>query len=366
MDPLHVAAEVDLTGIDIDTSAPVLVTGATGYLAGWIVAALLHAGVTVHAAVRDPDRTAKVQHLLDIAASSPGELTLFAADLLREGSYTEAMQGCRIVFHTASPFVRNVEDPQRDLVDPAVRGTHNVLTSANEVESVQRVVLTSSIAAMYTDAVDAEAQPGGRLTENIWNTTASLTHEPYSYSKTLAEKEAWKLAKAQDRWRLVVINPAFVIGPSLNADPTSESFSILKQMGRGDMRLGAPRLAISVVDVRDVARAEIAAAYFPDVQGRHIVSGHDTDFLTMGFTLLPEFGRRYPLPRWAMPKRLFWLVAPAVGVTRDYVDKNVDHVLLADNAKSRERLGMAYRPMSTSLNEMFAQMVDQGAFATKK
>ncbi|MFF1264143.1 MULTISPECIES: NmrA family NAD(P)-binding protein [unclassified Streptomyces] len=83
--------QVDLGGLTVDTSAPVLVTGATGYVAGWIVKGLLDAGATVHAAVRDPRITTKVRHLLDIADTSPGTLHLFASDLMREGSYFEAI-----------------------------------------------------------------------------------------------------------------------------------------------------------------------------------------------------------------------------------------------------------------------------------
>lgn len=152
--------QVDLNNLPIDTSAPVPVTGATGYVASWIVKSLLDAGVTVHAAVRAPRNTGKVQHLLDAADAPPGTLRMFASDLLRDGSYTEAMRGCRIVFHTASPFVRSVRDPQRDLVDPAVRGTRNVLGTANEIGSVERVVLTSSFAAMIGDAEDILQIPG--------------------------------------------------------------------------------------------------------------------------------------------------------------------------------------------------------------
>src|SRR3954447_956907 len=137
------ASDPDLSGIPVDTSVPVLVTGATGYVAGWIVKGLLDAGVTVHAAVRDPQNTGKVQHLLDLADRSPGALRLFAADLLRDGSYTEAMQGCGIVLHTASPFTTRVKDPLRELIDPAVQGTRTVLESADAVPSVTRVVLTS-------------------------------------------------------------------------------------------------------------------------------------------------------------------------------------------------------------------------------
>ncbi len=357
-------SDLDLSGIEVDASAPVLVTGATGYVAGWIVKGLLDAGVTVHAAVRDPDNKAKIAHLVDLAAKSPGDVRFYRADLLTEGAYTEAMQGCRIVFHTASPFTRIVDDPQRDLIDPAVRGTANVLTSANRVSSVSRVVLTSSCAAIYSDAVDCENAPGGKITEQIWNTTSSLSYEPYSYSKLLAEKEAWRIADGQDRWRLVVVNPSLVIGPATGPDSTSESFTLVKQLADGTMKLGAPRLAMGVVDVREVARAHIAAAYLPGAHGRHIVSGHDTDLVEIAQSLQPRFGRDFPLPKRALPKFLVWLAAPSVGLNRDFVRKNIGHVWRADNGKSRRELGVSYRPLRESMEGMFSQMVEQGAVSS--
>ncbi|MBN0048047.1 NAD-dependent epimerase/dehydratase family protein [Streptomyces actuosus] len=357
--------EPDLTGIPVDTSAPVLVTGATGYVAGWLVKGLLDAGVTVHAAVRDPRNTAKIQHLVDFAEKSPGEIRFFAADLLEEGSYTEAMAGCRIVFHTASPFTTQVDDPQRELIDPAVLGTRSVLESANATPSVQRVVLTSSCAAIYTDASDCAKAPGGRLTEDVWNTTASLDYQPYSYSKLLAERTAWDIADAQDRWRLVVINPSLVIGPSVNAQPTSESFSIVRQLGDGTLRRGAPRAGLGVVDVRDLARAHIAAGYLPDARGRHILSGHDTDVLALGRALLPRFGDRFPIPRRALPKPLVWLAAPSAGLSRTFVSRNVGVEWHADNGKSRRELGMVYRPLQESMEDMFQQLVEKGTVAAR-
>ena len=158
----------------VDTSSPVLVTGATGYVAGHIIQRLLEAGVTVHAAVRDPTRKEKLKFLSELAEHLPGEIKYFKSDLLDEGSYCEAMQGCSIVFHTASPFTIDVKDPQKDLVDPAVLGTRNVLEEASRTDSVRRVVLTSSCAAIYGDNADCRAAPGGILTEEAWNTTSSL------------------------------------------------------------------------------------------------------------------------------------------------------------------------------------------------
>ncbi|HZJ39574.1 MAG TPA: NAD-dependent epimerase/dehydratase family protein [Demequina sp.] len=355
----------DLTGIDIDidTSRPVLVTGATGYVAGWIVKGLLDAGATVHAAVRDLGNAAKVAHLMALEEDAPGTLTLFAADLNQPGSYADAMAGCGVVFHTASPFTRDVEDPQRDLVDPAVGGTRDVLETANGIQTVTRVVVTSSCAAIYTDAVECAAAPGGRLTEDIWNTTASLDYEPYSFSKVEAEKEAWRIADAQDRWRLVVINPSLVVGPSLQSNPTSESFAIVRQLIGGQMRLGAPRVALGVVDVRDAARAHLAAGFLPDAEGRHIVSGHGTNTVGMGRELRKHFGSGLPLPRNAIPKWLFKAVAPAFGVSRRYVEGNVDHPFAADNGKSRRSLGATYRPLQESLVDMVTQVLERDAAA---
>ncbi len=353
---------VDLSGIDVPTDAPVLVTGATGYVAGWVVKALLDAGVTVHAAVRDPDASARVAHLVAMADAAPGELKLFAADLLTPGAYTEAMRGCRVVIHTASPFTRAVADPQRDLVDPAVLGTRSVLESASATPSVERVVLTSSIAAVYSDAIESERAPHGVLDESLWNTTASLTYEPYLYSKTLAEREAWRIADAQDRWRLVAVNPGMVLGPALNPDPTSDSFTIMKMLGDGTMRFGGVRLPLPAVDVRDVARAHVAAAFLPDASGRYLLCGHDTDTMEMARLLRPRFGRALALPRFALPKPLVWAVGPLVTMQRRYVTRNIGHVLLVDNTRSREGLGVNYRPLWESLEDMAAQMIDRGAF----
>ena len=126
---------------------PILVTGATGYIASWVIKKLLEQGHTVHATVRDLNKTASFAHLEKIAQELNANLKFFKANLLDEGSFDEAMQGCEVVIHMASPFlVTNFKDPIADLVDPAVKGTINVLNSVNRTESVKRVVVTSSIA----------------------------------------------------------------------------------------------------------------------------------------------------------------------------------------------------------------------------
>ena len=354
--------------LDIPTSQPVMVTGATGYVAGVLVKQLLEAGLTVHAPVRNPDAQDKLKYLDDIAANSPGSIHYFKADLLNRGSYAEAMQGCEVVFHTASPFVINVADPQKDLVDPARLGTQNVLEQANVTPSVKRVVLTSSCAAIYGDNQDLADAPNGTLNEQIWNTSSNLTHNPYSYSKTLAEQTAWSIAEQQTQWRLVVVNPSLVVGPGINPFASSESFNLIRQMGNGTFKAGAPRWGMGVVDVRDLATAHINAAFLPNAEGRHIICGHNTDLLSMAQSLSAKYGDDYPLPRKAVPKWLLWLVGPWVdkSMTRRMVARNVDLPWRADNRKSTAALGMTYLPLQQSMQDFFQQMIDSGQLPKPK
>ena len=114
----------------------VLVTGANGYVASWIVKKLIDEGHTVHATVRNINDTSKTVHLKSLVKGSSGKLKIFEADLLIDDSYKASMEGCSIVFHTASPFRLDIKDPQKELIDPALRGTENVLTTANKISSV--------------------------------------------------------------------------------------------------------------------------------------------------------------------------------------------------------------------------------------
>ncbi|MBN2891850.1 MAG: NAD-dependent epimerase/dehydratase family protein [Bacteroidales bacterium] len=347
----------------IDKSKPVLVTGATGYIAGWLVKSLLDEGITVHAAVRNPDDTQKNAHLVELAKNSKGEIKFFKTDLLDANSYKEAMTNCELVYHTASPFTLDVKDPQKDLIEPAVIGTENVLKQANKIETVKRIVVTSSCAAIYTDATDCSMAPNGVLTEEIWNTTSSLEYQPYSYSKTLAEKKAWEMNKEQNLWDLVTINPSLVLGPALNANSvTSESYNLLKQLVDGTMKIGAPKMGIGMVDVRDVAEAHFQAGFNPNANGRYITSAHNTNFLEIAQSLLPKYGDKYPIPKKALPKWLLMIVGPMINkaMTRRYIKNNVNIEFKADNSKIKNELGIAFKPMQETMEDSMQTLIDNG------
>jgi nucleoside-diphosphate-sugar epimerase len=348
----------------IDPTAPVLVTGATGYVAGRLVEKLLAEGLTVHAAVRDPENKKKLQYLDALAETHPGAIRYFKSDLMEPGSYAEAMQGCELVFHTASPFTTSVSDPVKELIDPAKLGTRNVLESANDTPSVKRVVVTSSCAAIYGDNADLTKTPNGVFTEEIWNTSSSVEHQAYSYSKTVAEREAWDMAGKQDRWDLVVVNPPLVMGPGINPHGTSESFAIMKQFGDGTLKAGAPRWGFGIVDVRDLAEAHYRVGFTPAAAGRFIISGHNSDLAELAEPLRRHFGDAYPIPTRTMPKWLIWIVGPMVNkaMTRKVVSLNINLPWKGDNSKSKRELGMTYRPLEETIVEFFQQMVDAGTF----
>ncbi|THW00136.1 cinnamoyl-CoA reductase [Aureobasidium pullulans] len=221
-----------------------LVTGGTGFIGIYVIKLLLERGDRVHT-----------------TNAYPGKLHLFQADLLKEGSFAQAMQGCDIIHHVASPFLvpQQIKDGMKDIVEPAIKGTQNVLSTANQTESVKRIVLTSSIAAMYGDSADILHYDNATLTESHWNTTSTATSSAYSYSKVAAEREAWKICHAQSRWDLIAINPGLVIGPSLTPESASGSLHVLEAMYKGDNKMGAPELHYPIVDVREVAEAHVRA-----------------------------------------------------------------------------------------------------------
>ena len=350
----------------IDKSKPVLVTGGSGYVAGWIINDLLEAGITVRATVRDAGLPDKVTHLNDLAETLPGKLRLFAADLLEPGAFDQAMQGCELVLHTASPFLlKGDKDPQAAFIQPALEGTRNVLTAVDRTRTVKRVVLTSSVAAIVGDFAEIETLDGPAFTEEHWNTTSSETHQPYSYSKTIAEKEAWRISRNQDRWDLVVINPSMVVGPSLTKRTVSGSVSLMKQFGDGTTRLGVPDLTLGMVDVRDVAQAHIQAGFTPEASGRHIVSAGEIQLIEIGRILKEHFGNRYPFPKNVSPKFVVSLVAPLLGMTRAFVKKNVGYAVKFDNGYSIKDLQLSYRPIQETLIAHFQQLVDDGLVTQK-
>lgn len=334
----------------------ILVTGGTGYIGSWVVKDLLEKGYTVRLTVRNKTKTAGFSHLTAIAEKASGKLEIWEADLLKKGSFHAAADGSDAIMHIASPFILKFKDPVKELIEPAVQGTQNVLEAATASSTVTKVILTSSVAAVHGDNIDMKEQHLSEFTEAQFNSSSSEKHQPYSYSKVMAEKEAWKMAKAQNHWKLVVINPSFVMGPSLNPNSVSESLSFMKDMISGKFYMGAPELQFGFVDVRDVAKAHGLALENPEASGRHILAERVAGVYEIGQIIKHEFNGKYKTPIMISPKWMLYLVGWMFGLSATYISRNVGYPIKLNNSKSIHDLGLTYTPLNITLKDMIQSM----------
>jgi nucleoside-diphosphate-sugar epimerase len=334
----------------------ILVTGGAGYIGSWVVKDLVEKGHNIRVSVRNKSNTEKYKHILDLGEKNPGTVELFEADLTKENSFDMAAVGCDSIIHMASPFILNHKDAQKNLVDPALNGTKYVLSSATKSGTVKKIVLTSSVAAVHGDTIDMQEQGLSEFTEDQWNTTSSLEHQPYSFSKVLAEKEAWQISKNQDQWKLVVINPSFVMGPSLAKISNSGSLDFMNDILSGKFKTGAPDLNFGFVDVRDVAKSHVLALESNSAEGRHILSERTMNVMSLAKIIESAFPKKYKLPTMQSPKWLMSIIGPMFGVTRKFVKRNVGFKINLNASKSINELKLSYTPIEKSIKDMVEWM----------
>ena len=310
-----------------DRASTVLVTGGSGYVAGWIIVDLLRRGWTVRATIRDLARGAALRETW--AAHAPLEqLSFHAADLLADRGWDDAAQGATHVIHAASPMPIR-EYRTHDLIEPARAGTRRVL-EAVERAGARRIVMTSSTVA-------ALAAGEAIHDETSWTDPAAPNLGNYGRAKTLAERDAWAMAEASDgALALTTILPAAIAGPLLGA-PTgwSDQFRALL----AGERPALPRIGFNFVHIRDVVDLHRHALMDDGMTGQRIVAASDFLWLRDIALLLRErYGERaskVPLrkvPDWLV--RLIGLVnvdarlaAPSLGQRHAFNTKHAETLL---------------------------------------
>jgi dihydroflavonol-4-reductase len=226
----------------------VLVTGGTGYVAGWCVAELLSRGYRVRTTVRDAARQRQVRDAVATIVEPADRLDFAVADLTGDAGWAAAMADADYVLHVASPLGSDSAD--RDaMVAPARDGTVRVLAAASAA-GVRRVVLTSAANAASPSSYAEE----GVTDETLWTDPEDPSIIPYRRSKTLAELAAWDYLRGQNgATELVTVLAGAVFGPIMST-ATVGSVGIIARMVAGRMR-GVPRIGLEVVDVRDLVDA---------------------------------------------------------------------------------------------------------------
>jgi dihydroflavonol-4-reductase len=338
------------------TTAPVCVTGATGFIAAHIIRDLLARGYRVRGTVRNPGRKADLGFLTSLPGAAE-RLELAAADLLEAKSWDAAVAGCEYVMHTASPYQIDVKDPQRDLVDPAVMGTRHVLDACRRA-AAKRVVLTSSMAAV-TDEPDVNHV----LTEADWNTKSTLERNPYYFSKVLAEREAWKIVNEEKAgFDLVVINPYMVIGPSLSPGK-NYSTQMFVNLAKGAYP-AIPALTWGFVDVRDVSAAHVRAMETPSASGRYLCVGDRLSLRDVA-GIMREAGVRGRIPTIGMDNAFGTAVLKLLSYTQpkgmgSYMRSHLGGVPAYDTSKIRRELGLEFRPARASVLDTLQDLRHRG------
>jgi nucleoside-diphosphate-sugar epimerase len=332
----------------------VLVTGATGYIAGALIRQLLEKGWTVHGTVRniaksEPGLRARLGH------PSADAFKLFEAELMSDNGWAEAMAGCTHVAHVASPIPAQAPKHEDDLIVPAREGTLRALRFARDA-GVTRFVQTSSTAAV------AYGVDRGEYTfdESHWTNIGHPDAYPYVKSKTIAERAArdWVAAEG-GALEFVSVNPGMVLGPVESAD-FSASVELVQQLLSGAMPM-APNLGFPIVDVRDIAALHVLALETPGLAGeRFLGAGAFLTALEVAGVLRTRLGQKArkaptkPMPDWLVTI-LALFNAEVRGVTTEI--GKVRHV---DASHARERLGWTMRPVEDTLAECGESLIAHG------
>ncbi len=331
----------------------VLVTGGSGFLAGWCMVELLDRGYEVRTTVRDLGREAEVREAV-AAGGQPGEkIAVLAADLTSDDGWKEAVAGCAYVLHVASPFPPVQPKDPDELIVPAREGTRRVLRAALAA-GVKRTVVTSSVAA-----IAGGAKTPGPLTEDDWTDLDFDGLSPYVRSKTIAEQAAWELAREQGaEERLATVNPGAILGPLLSRD-ASYSLEAIERLLKGIP--GTPKVGFSFVDARDVADLQVKAMTAPEAGGQRFIAV--AEFLWMAevaATLRRELGEdAAKVPTRSVPDLLVRAMAlfdPGIRSITNQLGKKLTY----SSAKAETTLGWAPRPVEQTIAETGRSMVDLG------
>jgi len=327
----------------------VLVTGGTGFIAGWCIVQLLERGYAVRTTVRD---AAKEQRVRAAVRGNTDRLSVVVADLNDDRGWDAAVAGCDYVLHVASPLGGGAVKDRHALVAPARDGTLRVLRAAAKA-GVKRVVMTSAAATARPPLTSDRVSD-----ETIWADPEDPQFDAYRVSKILAERAAWDFMQSEGKASmLTTILPGAVFGPLRDAENLG-SVQIIHGMLRG--RPGAlPRLGFWIVDVRDLADLHIRAMTAAAAAGQRFIAAGEFMWMEgMAKTLRAQLGEQgAKVPTRRLPDFVVRLLLPFMANLRTLA------LLLGrrfpiNTDKSRKVLAFAPRPAAATLVDCARSLLD--------
>lgn len=325
----------------------ILVTGATSYVGTHVIKVFLAKGYHVRGQARNESSAQKVHKVFPDAVAKGTLTTVIVPDTTVAGAFDKAVEGIAGVVHCASPFVMQVENNERDLLDPAVKGTNRILEAvAAHAPQVKRIVITSSFAAIVDPSQGA--RPGYTYTEDDWNPTSWETAVntdngavAYCASKVFAEKAAWDFVKEKKpNFTVATICPPMVYGPvehDADIKKLNTSVADIYRFMDGSTKEPGETAFPAFADVRDVAEAHLRA-YEREEPGRYFITSGNFEYRDVCKVLrevLPERKDKIPDPE-ATPAGEFYKL---------------------DNSKSAKALGMSFHSLHESIRDTALSLV---------
>ncbi len=334
----------------------VLVSGGSGYIAGFCIAQLLREGASVVTTVRDPGRETALRTAIGKIVRADERLDVVVADLNDDAGWREASAGCSGVLHVASPIPTRTPKDDDELVRPARDGTLRVLAAARKA-GVRRVVMTSSSAAICYGH-GSRTQP---FTEADWSSPRDRSDSSaYERSKMIAERAAWDWhSREGGALELVTICPGAVIGPVLGPDH-SASIDIVKSL-LGSAMPGLPRFGWPLVDVRDIADLHLRALRSPLAAGQRYIGAGPfywlQDVARALHQRVPDLASTVPVRR--LPSLLVRLAALRNPLIRDRLYE-LGKFRPVSSEKARQQLGWEPRGNDDAIADTARSLAAEG------
>ena len=194
----------------IPKGGTVAVTGAAGFIGSWVVRLLLDKGYRVRACVRDINDAERTDFLRQMPGYTSGRLTLHSADLDNAGCFDDIFKGCNGVAHVSHISTYEDHEYVKMVCD-------HIINSVNKSETVNRVVVTSSVAAVMSEMDLDELVRRPVLYEDRYpddlNPRRTPERQGYSMGKIIAENSFSEAAEKNGAWDAITCCPADNVGP---------------------------------------------------------------------------------------------------------------------------------------------------------
>ena len=334
----------------------VLLTGISGWIAKHTAIELLNAGYEVLGTIRNKNLVDQTKQTISKYASTE-KLSFVELDLLKDDGWNEAAKGCRYIFHVASPFPMKVSSNRENLLPVAVDGTLRVLNAGLNA-GVEQIIKTSSIVAMFRKPNRTNPYTFG---ENDWSDENWIEGvSDYFLSKTKAEKAAWRLMESKGlKNKLTTINPGGVFGDALDKKGGT-SIEYIRQFMKGKFP-GAPKFAVLISDVKDIAKAHVACIGNKKVGGRRLIVGKDVKRLVELSQIIAEAMPEYKkkLPTKELPNLMVKLISYIDSSAKTMIP-DLGIMMQTDTSYAEEILGFKFKPAKGCISENAKSVVRLG------